>query len=205
MRNLLPLGLAGSIFLLMIAGPFYYKHWHDHEYRNFHVVEQGVLYRSGQLPLARLQQMVMNHHIRTVICLREGDKADDQAEEGWVKARGLNFVRIPPRQWWPDASGHAPADESVAQFRKVMDDRAHYPVLVHCYAGIHRTGSMCAVFRMDYQGWTNDQAMAEMRTFGYTMLDDHEDVLGYLTRYHSPRDAWAVPAQAAGLTKNPRP
>jgi protein tyrosine/serine phosphatase len=205
MRNLLPVGLAGSIFLLMISGPFFYKHWHDHEYRNLHVVEPGVLYRSGQLPLARLQHLVMNQRIRTVVCLREGDKLDDQAEEAWIKARGLNFVRIPPRQWWPDSSGQAPADESVAEFRKVMDDPAHYPVLVHCYAGIHRTGTMCAVFRMDYQGWTNEQAMAEMRTYGYTMLDDHEDVLGYLSRYHSPRDAKAVPAGAASLKKNPLP
>ena len=69
-----------------------------------------------------------------------------------------------------------------------MDDPANYPVLVHCYAGIHRTGTMCAVFRMDYQGWTNDEAMNEMRTFGYSMLDDHEDILSYLTRYHPPRD-----------------
>ena len=133
----------------------------------------------------------MTHRIRTIVCLREGDRPDDQAEEGWIKARGLKFVRIVPRQWWPDSSGQTPADESVAEFRKVMDDPANYPVLVHCYAGIHRTGTMCAVFRMDYQGWTNEQAMAEMRTFGYTMLDDHEDVFGYLTRYHSPRAAKA--------------
>ncbi len=68
-----------------------------------------------------------------------------------------------------------------------MDDPANYPVLIHCYAGIHRTGTMCAIFRMDYQGWTNDEAMNEMRTFGDTMLDDHEDILGYLIAlYHLP-------------------
>jgi tyrosine-protein phosphatase SIW14 len=206
MRKLLPVGLGALLLLLMIAAPFYYKQWHDHQYRNFHVVEEGVLYRSGQMPLPRLQQMVLNHRIRTIVCLREGDKQDDQTEEGWVKARGLNFVRIPPRQWWPDSSGNAPADQSVAEFRKVMDDPANYPVLVHCYAGIHRTGTMCAVFRMDYQGWTNDEAMNEMRTFGYTMLDDHEDILGYLTRYHPPhRDAKTIPARPAALTRNPLP
>ena len=203
MRKLLRVGLAASIVVLMIAGPFFYKQWHDHEYRNFHVVEEGVLYRSGQLPLARLQQFVMTHRIRTVVCLREGDKADDQAEEHWIKARGLNFVRIPPRQWWPDASGSAPADESIAEFRKVMDDPAQYPVLVHCYAGIHRTGIMCAVFRIDYQGWTNAEAMAEMRTFGYSVLDDHEDVLGYLTRYKPPRDAKAVRGRRRTIGKIP--
>lgn len=206
MRKYLPVGLAILLVVLMIAGPLYYKHWLDHESRNFHVVEEGVLYRSGQLPHERMQHVVQNYHIRTIVCLREGDKMDDQAEESWAKDRGLRFVRIPPRQWWPDANGKTPADESVEQFRKVMDDPANYPVLVHCFAGIHRTGTMCAVFRMDFQGWTNDEAMNEMRTFGYTMLDDHEDVLGYLTRYHSPQPAKSVPARPAGLKMpiNPR-
>ena len=88
----------------------------------------------------------------------------------------LNFKCIPPRQWLPDSTGKIPGDHSVAEFRKVMDDPANHPVLVHCFAGIHRTGAMCAVFRMDYQGWTNDEAMSEMRTLGYTMLEDHDDV-----------------------------
>ena len=40
------------------------------------------------------------------------------------------------------------------EFLAVMDNRANYPVLVHCFAGIHRTGTMCAVFRMEYHGWS---------------------------------------------------
>src|SRR6266850_4313617 len=97
MRNLLNVVLGGLIALLMIAGPIGYKRWHDREYRNFHVVEDGVLYRSGQLPLARLQQIVMQHNIRTVISLRDGTKAVDEQEEIWVKAKALKFVRIPYR------------------------------------------------------------------------------------------------------------
>jgi protein tyrosine/serine phosphatase len=203
MRTFLSLGLAGSLLAMMICGPIAYKIAQDRQYRNFHVVQEGVLYRSGQLPFPRLKEVVATHGFRTVICLREGDKDDDKYEEKWVKARGLNFVRIPPRQWTFDASGKAPGDQSVAEFRKVMDDPANYPVLVHCYAGIHRTGVMCAVFRMDYQGWTNEEAMAEMRTMGYTMLDDHEDVLGYLIRYHPPRDAKGVRVLPAAFRKNP--
>jgi tyrosine-protein phosphatase SIW14 len=205
MRKMLPVVLGFSVFALMIAAPICYERWHDHQYRNFHVVEEGVLYRGGQFPLPRLQEIVQTHKIRTVICLREGDKLDDQAEETWVKARGLNFVRIPPRTWWPEADGKTPGDQSIAEFRKVMEDPTKHPVLVHCFAGIHRTGMMCAVYRMDYQGWTNDEAMAEMRTMGYTILDDHEDIFAYLIRYRSPYDRNAVQATPTSFKKNPRP
>jgi tyrosine-protein phosphatase SIW14 len=185
MRNIV---FAILIALLMIGGPIAYKRWHDREFRNFHVVEEGVLYRSGQLPLTRLQQIVKERDIRTVICLREGNKPDDQAEETWIKASGRKFVRIQPPQWFPDAEGKIPGEAALKAFREVMDDPANYPVLVHCYAGYHRTGAMCAAYRIDYQGWSNAEAMAEMRVLGYSILDDHEDVLHYFTNYRPPAE-----------------
>jgi protein tyrosine/serine phosphatase len=203
MRNLL---FGVLIVVLLIAGPLGYKHWRDREYRNFRVVHEGVLYRSGQLPLPRLQQLVAQHGIRTVISLREGDKANDQQEEAWVKAKALNFVRIPPPLWYPDKDGKIPADAALAQFRKVMDDPANYPVLIHCFAGLHRTGAMCAVYRMDYNGWTNAEAISEMRLLGYSILDDHEDVLGYLTNYRPPTGGPRVLAIPVGRNLgNPHP
>ncbi|MBM3994412.1 MAG: hypothetical protein FJ303_09710 [Planctomycetes bacterium] len=183
MRNGLSILFGTSLFLTMVLAPLGYYRWRDREYRNFHVVEEGVLYRSGQLPLHRLQEIVFTRGIRTVISMREGAKTDDQAEEAWSKERGLNFVRISPGQWWPNADGRITAEDALKQFREVMDHPANYPVLVHCYAGYHRTGAICAVFRMDYQGWTNEAALAEMRVLGYTILDDHQDVLSYLSRY----------------------
>ena len=42
----------------------------------------------------------------------------------------------------------------------VMADPGNYPVLVHCFAGIHRTGAYCAVYRMEFERWDNADAMA---------------------------------------------
>ena len=186
MRTLLHLFFAGSIAAIIIACPIAYKRWQDTQWRNFRVVEAGVLYRSGQMSLPRLQHVVAQYRIRTIVCLREGNALPDQAEEGWVNAVAKNFVRIPPRSWYPDAAGKVPSEISLQTFRAVMDDPANYPVLVHCFAGIHRTGAMCAVFRMDYQGWTNEEAMTEMRSLGYTILAQHEDVHRYFLRYRPP-------------------
>ena len=197
MRNKLPFIFGPLIVLFMIAAPLGYKRWSDRAARNFHVVQEGVLYRSGQLPLPRLQKLVFTHGIRTVVCLRKGNDPVDQHEEDWIKERRLKFVRIQPPQWFPDETGAIPGEASLKSFREVMDDPANYPVLVHCFAGYHRTGALCAVYRMDYQNWTNAQAIAEMRVLGYSILDDHEDLLGYLTNYHPPAGAKSVSAQTA--------
>jgi tyrosine-protein phosphatase SIW14 len=194
MKTFLSICAGILIAAAMIAAPFYYHRLREREDRNFHVVHDGVLYRSGQLPLYRLKQICAQYGIRTVVSLRDGTKTNDEEEEKWVKAKALNFVRIQYREWWPDKNGKVPAEKSVQEFRDVMDDPKNYPVLVHCFAGIHRTGMMCAVYRMDYQGWTNDEAMNEMRAMGYTILDEHEDVLGYLIRYRSPQNAKTIPA-----------
>jgi protein tyrosine/serine phosphatase len=187
MQTLRAYSFGSLIVLLMIAAPLAYTFWHEREFRNFRVVEEGVLYRCGQLTLPRLQQVALEHNIKTVISLRDGDKPIDEQEETWVKAtRKMRFYRIPYRDWNPDSTGKIPAEVGLKAFREVMDDPSNYPVLVHCFAGIHRTGTMCAVFRMDYQGWTNEQAMTEMRAMGYTILDQHEDVHRYFLRYRPP-------------------
>ncbi len=205
MRTAFNFTLGTLLAIFMIVAPIVYQRMHDREFRNFHVVQEGVLYRSGQLPLHRLQRMVHQYGIRTVISLREGQQAADELEEQWVKARALKFVRIPYRAWSPDATGKVPAEQSIKTLRDIMDDPANHPVLVHCFAGIHRTGTMCAIYRMDYQGWTNVEAMKEMRALGYTILDQHEDVHGYMLRYRSPPRERAIPAVTVGFKKQAVP
>lgn len=205
MRSMVAVVLGLVIAGLMLIVPLGYERTRERQFRNFRVVQEGVLYRSGQLPLPQLQQVVAQYGIRSVVSLRDGSQAVDEQEEKWVQAKALNFVRIPYRDWNLDPLGNAPADASVKEFRNVMDDPKNYPVLVHCFAGIHRTGTMCAIFRMDYQGWTNLQAMNEMRANGYTILDEHDDIRTYLARYRSRRSERSVPALPTSFSKNPRP
>lgn len=194
MPTIRSLVFGSLIAAFMVGAPIAYYRWHDAQCRNFRVAEAGVLYRCGQLPIPTLERVVAERGIRTVISFRDGESAIDREEEAWVQARGLKFVRIPHRPWLPDASGQIPAEIGLAEFRRVMDDPANYPVLVHCFAGIHRTGAACAIYRIDYQGWTNAEAMAEMRAMGYTILDDHADVKGYFSSYRSPRSPRGVSA-----------
>jgi protein tyrosine/serine phosphatase len=172
---------------VVAATPLLYSsHRHTHM-RNIRVVEEGVLYRSAQLSPEGLERLVHEKGIRTVISLRasrvKGGPDPDAWEEEFCAARGLKHVRIPPRVWGADETGEVPAEEAIEAFLAVMDDPKNHPALVHCYAGIHRTGSMCAIFRMEYQHWPNEQAIEEMRRCGFEPLTREQDIAEYLHAY----------------------
>jgi protein tyrosine/serine phosphatase len=180
--------------LLLIAGPVAFACHQQAQTRNFRVVRAGVLYRSGQMTLDGLKRVIHDYGIRTVVNLREGVTRADVAEETYCVAEEINFLRIPPRNW-AEVDGVVPVEEGVRKFKGVMSDPRNYPVLVHCMAGIHRTGAYCAIYRMEFERWSNDRALAEMRACGYSNLDDEWDILGYLEQY---RPAWATHAAHEG-------
>jgi hypothetical protein len=93
-----------------------------------------------------------------------------------------------------------PVEEGVRKFRAVLNDERNYPVLVHCFAGIHRTGAYCAIYRMEYEHWDNVQALAEMKACGYTNLDEELDILGYLEQY---RPSWMPRAEGPPAGEHP--
>jgi tyrosine-protein phosphatase SIW14 len=158
-----------------------------HHLRNFHAVEPGVLYRSGQLTPTGLKYALRRHRIRTVVTLRTVRDPDrpylDEWEADMCAAHGARHVRIVPRAWEVDAKGEVPAEEVVRAFRAVVDDPANHPVLVHCFAGVHRTGTLCAVYRMEYQGWSADRAITEMEGYGFKPGPSRDAIEGYLHAY----------------------
>lgn len=170
---------------IIIGGPLGYAAYRNSNFRNYRVVKPGVLVRSGQLSQLGLERVIHDAGIRTVVTLRDpavSGKEPDWGEEQFCRQRDLNYVRITPKRWSAPA-GEPTADEGVQTFLRIMDDPANYPVLVHCFAGIHRTGAYTAVYRMEFEQWSNADALAELRAGGYRNLDDEPDVLGYLSRY----------------------
>ena len=191
MQHILKCTMGAAVAFLIVAGPTLYAQYRQSQFRNFRMVRCGVLYRSGQLSLPALRSVIHDHGIETVVTLRDapvaGQLPPDIAEEKYCISEEINYYRISPRTWWaPD--GSIPAEVGVRQFREIMDNPSNYPVLVHCYAGIHRTGAYSAVYRMEYENWSNADAIAEMRTNGYRDLDDEWDLLSYLEHYVPRRE-----------------
>jgi len=202
MRHVLVRLLGVVTVLALIVGPVVYAFHEEKQMRNFRIVREGVLYRSARMTLPGLKRAVHDYGIRCVISLRDADAAE-RAEEDYCRKEEINFYRLPPRSWdtnW----GPADAEVNVRQFRAILDDPDNYPILIHCFAGIHRTGAYVAIYHMERDRWSNDEAIADLKAGGYDNLDNELDVLGYLQQY---RPTWkeaeepaAVPAKAG-----PRP
>jgi tyrosine-protein phosphatase SIW14 len=171
----------------IVAVPVVYSSHRIHYSRNFRVVEDGVLYRSGQLTPDGLDRVVRERRINTIITLRTtrvaGRLPPDSWEEQFCKDRNLNHVRIVPRVWTADEKGEVPAEEAVQTFLEVIKKRENHPVLVHCFAGIHRTGTMCAIFRMEFHHWSADRAINEMQQCGFESADLAGPIESYLRNY----------------------
>jgi protein tyrosine/serine phosphatase len=84
-----------------------------------------------------------------------------------------------------------PTDAELKAFFDVVLDPAKRPVFVHCAHGKDRTGTMCAVYRMEVDGWTPEKAFEEMQKFGFHDL--YTDLEKYVKAY-TPRFAEKVRA-----------
>ena len=88
-------------------------------------------------------------------------------------------------------NGERPA--AIKTFLDLMDREDTYPALIHCRAGLHRTGVMVAIYRMEYDGWSRAEAMSELRAHGFgvyaaTAANDYisQYVLAYKPRSTLP-------------------
>jgi protein tyrosine phosphatase (PTP) superfamily phosphohydrolase (DUF442 family) len=139
-------------------------------------VTPGVLYRCGQLTSDGFAEAVNEFGIRTIINLQD-EYPDPDVLTGYFhpsrikeselcRRLGVRYVYIAPdllprRQ----AAVHRPA--AIKRFLAVLDDPANYPVLIHCRAGLHRTGVMTAVYRMEYEGWESRRVIWELKENGF--------------------------------------
>jgi protein tyrosine phosphatase (PTP) superfamily phosphohydrolase (DUF442 family) len=184
----------------LIAGPVVYAFHLKARTKHFHVVRPHVLYRSGQMTIDGLRSIIRDYGIRTVVSLRDsytpGLPPPDLREEEFCHSQGVAYVRIPPRHWLSPDGGPAPVQPGVDTFVSVMREAKNRPVLIHCFAGIHRTGAYCAIYRMEFEHWSNAEALAEVRALGYSNLDEELDILTYLEQY---RPSWRPAAEAPPL------
>ena len=168
------LGVAMAVVLTVVPTVYYRSVYTDQ--KRLRVVSLGKLYRSGQLSADGFTRAVLRYGIRTIINAQD-EVLDPDVPGNWFNTHtikeselcrqlGVRYVHLPPglisRRRIP---GERP--DAIEQFLELMDDPANHPVLLHCRAGLHRTGVLCAVYRMEYEDWTQQEAIAEMKEQGF--------------------------------------
>jgi protein-tyrosine phosphatase len=89
--------------------------------------------------------------------------AASQKEESAVTKLGMQYVSIPSHCPFP-------SDKPWAEFLKVVRENPGKKVFVHCRLGDDRTGMAVAAYRMANEGWSAEEAMKEMRAFGFSAM-----------------------------------
>jgi hypothetical protein len=169
--------LVGLLIALMLTVvPFYYYRWGYTHSKRLRPVVEGKVYRSGQMTAAGFAEAVDCFHFRTIVNLQDDVPDPDIAlgyftretikESELCRNLGVRYVFLGPDLI---SRKRLPHDRppAIDRFLALMDDQKSYPVLLHCRAGLHRTGVMVAVYRMEYQGWSHEDAYLEMKSNGF--------------------------------------
>jgi protein tyrosine/serine phosphatase len=119
----------------------------------------STLYRGAQ-PRAEAFPELKKLGIGVIVDFRDGTQ-NINWEKKFVDAEGMTFVSIP----W--SAHNAPSRETVIAFFSALRDNSGKKIFVHCERGADRTGTMIALYRIIYDHWTPDQAVAEMNAFHY--------------------------------------
>ena len=75
----------------------------------------------------------------------------------------INHINIP--------SGQVPTKKTLTKFFEILDDKTNYPVLIHCYHGTGRAEIYSAIYNIEYEKLSNQEARRKTRFivegFGY--------------------------------------
>lgn len=128
------------------------------------------LYRGGQ-PGADGLETLSKMGVNVVVDLRGGHS---KVEEAAVTKLGMQYISIPSHCPFP-------SDKPWARFLAVMRENQGKKVFVHCRLGDDRTGIAIATYRISEEGWSADEALNEMKKFGFSSV--HHVICPGLTGY----------------------
>ena len=194
MKNILKL-----LLLVLILGGGYYV-WHVHFNYRFEEISENKVYKSALIKNKdTMEKLLVNNNIKTVIDLLDPGVQDRlnpakqkeiDTEDRYIKEINkdndldIKHVSIP--------SGQVPTEKTLKKFFEVLDDKANYPVLIHCYHGTGRAQIYSALYRIEYEDWSNQDARAKTRVvvegLGYrSSFSDGKPKGDFLINY-KPRD-----------------
>lgn len=159
--------------------------------KRFAEVEKEQLFRSAELKPGPLRMVIEKNRIHTILTLlsEEADSPGQRAEREVAAEKGLTIQRVPM------PGNGCGSDDDLDRAAAIIADTAQRPLLVHCAAGVNRTAAAYAAYRMKYEGWTPEQAIAEHDRFGWS-IRENDALCRRLREYYDARIAPAASQQS---------
>ena len=185
-KNIKRIGFLTLAVVLIFVGKYVYYMNINH---NFETITEGKVYKSGVIPPNEIESYVKKYHIKSIVDLRFPGTADlvnnpeipqelTAEKEAVSKIEGVNYFN--------NGSDQVPKPENLDRFFKIMDNPDNYPVLIHCYHGVGRAEMYSALYRIEYEKWSNEQARKGVRTLiKFSSFDDGTPKGEYLKAYKS--------------------
>lgn len=122
------------------------------ELANLYKIDEGV-YRSEQPSYADFKALE-KYGIREVLNLRNRHSDDDEAAGTKIKLHRLKM------------KAHSVSEDQLINALRIIRSRKG-PIVFHCHHGSDRTGAVCAMYRIVFQGVSKQKAIQEMTEGGF--------------------------------------
>lgn len=150
--------IALVMVVLVATGKYVYDR---HINNNFMEITEGKVYKSGVIPPDEIADYVKKYKIKSIVDLRfpgTGDDVNNPEIPAELIAEKEAIEKIPGVNYFNNGSDQVPKQENLDSFFKIMDNQDNYPVLIHCYHGIGRAQIYSAIYRIEYEGFSNEEA-----------------------------------------------
>lgn len=172
---------AGVILILCGAMWLWVELVEDHVVpKRWSSVERGCIYRSGQLSPSLVRKTLKRHKIAVIVDLTrdEPEAKEQQAETKAAHELGIRLTRFPLHgDGTGEIGNYAGAITEIVRARS-RGER----VLVHCRAGVQRTGGIIACYRLLVEQRSASFVMEELRENRWDPTDN-PDLIPYLNEH----------------------
>ena len=133
--------------------------------KRFGVVEQGLIYRSGQLHKALVEKTLRKYKIAKIVDLTGGVPGDQNQQAEIRATQNLGIDRVALYLEGDGTGDIRHYAEAIAFIHDAVQQSK--PVLVHCAAGTQRTGGVIAAYRLLVQKRPPSEVQHEMSEYGW--------------------------------------
>jgi protein tyrosine phosphatase (PTP) superfamily phosphohydrolase (DUF442 family) len=124
---------------------------------NIHVVEEGQLYRSGQLDKEQFEQVIERYQIKSILNLRGDNAGETWYDDELAASKASNVKHFD----YGIAAGEVVTTKKINDILRIVR-AAPKPLLIHCNGGADRSGLVAALYLAEIKNRPVDEAAGQL-------------------------------------------